>query len=455
MFTKIAQSNWLKIVLFITTFAFVGTGFVALVVYKLSGNISGVAQVNGEDITQQEFIYEVNQIEAKYQNQGIDISPMRKIIYAQVLDNLINRQLLYQFAKEEGIEATEEEVKKLILDIPAFQKNGKFDKQSFLSFLQSMNISPQLFEKILRKQLSAQHVLDILKAGFYITEDEIDTFLKKRLSSINAKLITIQPEVNITEKELKDYYEKNKEKFSQKKGKKIKIFKIATDKKDSKLKAQKLFSDLKSGNIPSNVKPIFDDVFLKGKKYNLPEKVLEKIKNLFNNTKIEFIKTKNAYYLIYYEGEKAIPMPYKKAKTQVKNSVLEEKRGKILKKIKESISREKSLNLKLLKEKYNAKIEEIKNEKYMQLQFKYGLSPTELDELVKIKNGFSKPYILKDKVVIFYITKVIPPSSEEYEKSKKQLKPLLEDQKFNDIISMLINKLKDEADIKINNRVLQ
>ncbi len=455
MFTKIAESNALKIVLFITTFAFVGTGFVALVVYKLSGQISGVAEVNGAEITQQEFIYEVSQIEAQYQNQGIDISPMRKIIYAQVLDNLINRELLYQFAKEEGIEATKEEVKRLILDIPAFKKDGRFDKQLFSGFLQSMNISPQLFEEILKKQLSVQHVLDILKAGFYITEDEIDIFLKKRLSSIDAKVITIEPTVKITEDNLKAYYEKNKDKFAQKQGKKIKIFKIAVNEPNAQSKAQKLFSSLKTGKVPSDIKPVFDDVILEGKKYNFPEKVLKAVKNLSNNSKIEFIKTKDSYYLVYYEGEKSIPLSYEKAKSQIENLVKEEKLKTTLKKVKEKLEKEKNLNLKILREKYKAKITEIKNKKYAQLQFEYGLSPQDVDEIVKLGKGLSKPYIAQDKILIFDILKVIPPAKDEYAKAKKQLKPLLENQKFNDITSMLINKLKSEADIKINNRVLQ
>ena len=455
LFTKIQESKWLKIVLFLTTFAFVGTGFVALIVYKFSGEIPGVAQVNGEDITQQEFIYEVNQIEAKYQNQGIDISPFRKMIYAQVLDSLINRQLLYQFAKEEGIEAKKEEVKQLILNIPSFQKDGKFSKDLFAAYLNSVGISPQLFEEILQKQLSVSHLISLLKAGFYITDYEVDSFLKRRLSSIDGKMVVVKPEVFISEKEMKEYFEKNKSRFLEKKGKKIKIYEIDVQEKDAQQKAQKLYINLKSKKLPEDMKPAFDITYTKDTKLDLPKKIINAIKELSNSSKIQFIKTKDKYYIIYFEGEKSIPISFEKAKPKIKKALQEEKIKEKLKVIKSEIQKQKIKDIKEIADKYKGTIEKFRNLKFAELQLKYSIPIEEVDKLIKQETTISNPLISGNKLIIIEIDKIHPPSKEEYKKAVKTLKIAIENQKINDIVQMLVNKLKSDADIKINKRVLQ
>jgi len=460
LFTNIAKSKWLKIVLFITTFAFVGTGFVALIFYKLSGQISGVAEVNGEEITPQEFYYEVERIQTQYQRQGIDISPIKNLIYSQVLENLIGRELLYQFAKEEGIQATTEEVKQVILGIPAFQKNGKFDKNLFLSYLNSMNISPQLFEIILKKQLSAQHVLDILHAGVYITDYEINTLISKRLSSITGKVAIISPtDVKLSEKELINFYNKNKNLFSTAKGKKIKVYKININElgieKANKL-AQELYKHLKQNEsiqIPKGVEIIFNDVYQQGKS-DLPQPIVNNINKLSKDKKVLFIKDKSAYYLIVYEKDENIPLSFEKAKPQIEQILKGEKTKEILNKILNEI-KDKKPDFENIVKKYNAKVENIKDQKYLNLQFNYNLSPESMEKLMKTKEKSYVPLLSNGKILVFYIEKIKTPKEDEYKKAVKSIKPLLENQKLNDITNMLINKLKDEADIKINNRIFQ
>lgn len=454
MFTKIQESKWLKAILFITTFAFVGTGFVALIVYKLSGEISGVAQVNGIDITPQEFMYEVNKVEAQLQNQGQDISAFRKIIYSQVLNNIIDRELLYQFAKKEGIDAKDDEVKMVIVSIPAFQKNGKFDQNLLINYLKSAGISMQLFEEILKKQLTVGHIVSMLKAGFYITDYEVKTILEKYFSTINGEILIIKPTVKVSEKEIKDYYEKNKNKFAEKEGKKIKVYKIPLSEKE---KAQQIFTSLKSGKKVEE-KAYFDGLYLKNETTNLPKEVIKALNNLSENSKIEFVKTKDAFYLVYFEGTKSIPASFDKVKSKIENILKAEKERKIAKDIKQKLEKEKFSSLEEIAKKIknaSVKIEKLNNVKYTQLQIKYFINFEDIKDLIKKGIGISKPLLAGNKVLVVKIDKINPPSKEEYEKIVKSIKPQIENQKFQDIIDMLVNKLRDEAEIKINKRYLQ
>jgi len=97
---------------------------------------------------------------------------MRKLIHQQALENLISQELLYQEAEKEGLTATKEEVKKAILTYEAFQENGKFSKEKYISVLRSAGMTPQMFEEIIRRDLTTKHMVSILKASFYTVNQD-------------------------------------------------------------------------------------------------------------------------------------------------------------------------------------------------------------------------------------------------------------------------------------------
>jgi len=149
LFDKISQSKWKNIVLFITVFAFVATSIVAIIVYKLSGEINGVAEVNGKEIPFYEFNYAYEMTARNMQMQNLDISNLKDQIKKEVVNDLIEKELLYQEAEKEGITATSEQVKNEILKISAFQVNGKFDKQIYLQIINSFGLTPDALQSML------------------------------------------------------------------------------------------------------------------------------------------------------------------------------------------------------------------------------------------------------------------------------------------------------------------
>ncbi|MDQ7056100.1 MAG: peptidylprolyl isomerase [Persephonella sp.] len=284
---------------FITTFAFVGTAFVALIVYKLSGNIQGVAQVNGKEIPMAEFYYQVELITRQMEAEGIDTAPLKKQIQAEAIRNVIQQELLYQEAEREGVTATREEVKEYLLDIDAFKENGHFSRDKYLAFLSQINLTPAFFEELLRKELSVRHLLTIHRAGFYLTEDEIDTYVNKQLARITGEYLLIKPPLYTpTEKEIQEYYQKHKEEFSGKKGKVIRVYQIDIKKlgqEKAEKEAQKLYRNLKK-NIPvsetEGVKKIFEGTVYE-KNDSLEKKLLKEIKKL----------TEDKGYLLYLKTD--------------------------------------------------------------------------------------------------------------------------------------------------------
>ncbi len=466
MFTKMAESKWMKFVLFITVFAFVGTAVVALFVYKLTGQMTGVAEVNGKEITMQEFNYNVNLLLRSYEEQGMDTAAIRKMVYSQALDNLINQELLYQEAQKEGLEATEEEIKKAILEIPAFQENGKFSKDRYFAVLSSIGISPEFFEKLMKKDITVKHLMTILKSNLYLTKDEINTFIGKQLTKITGEALVITPSnINISEKEIKEYYEKNKEEFAGKEGKKIVIYQVKINKEnpsESEKTAKETFLALKKNQkVPekAGLSKAFEGVMYKKEDLkNLPKEVQEEAKKLSGEKNLIFVKTKEAYYLGKYLGKYAQPLPLESVKDQIMKLLKQEKQKKqieeLYKKVKEAVKNEKDIN-KLAKE-FKGKLEKIKNKTIQEVAVKYGVDPRDVKYIYLTKeNAISEPVKFRNGILIVKVEKKTAPDPKKYKEMEKSVVPLMEGQKFTSKLNMYIDKLRKESDIRINKRVLQ
>ncbi len=464
MFINIGKSKWMKLILFITTFAFVGTAFVALIIYKFSGNIQGVAQVNGKDIPMAEFFYQVTLITRQMENQGIDTAPLKKQIYADAIRNVIDQELLFQEAQKEGLEATKEEVKRYLLDIDAFKENGKFSKSRYLAFLSQVNITPSFFEEILRKELSIRHLLTIHKVGFYLSDDEINTYINKQISKITGEFVLIKPpEYRPTKKEIKEYYKKNIEKFSGKKGKLIVIYQINIKElgsENAQKKAQQIYRKLKNNQQISEekgVKKIFEDVVYNDE-IKIPEKLKKEIKNLSKDKRILLVSEDDSYYLIKYKKDVSQPLPIEKVKDKIISKLKKEKSEKsvqkLYKEIKDIIKQEK--NLKNIAVNYRAKIKKIKAETVQSVGTEYGISQEDLGKIVKSKKGqIIGPFKTPSGILIGKISKIEPPEKERKEEMEKLLKPILLETKYRTLVQMLIDKLKESSEIIINRRLLQ
>ncbi|NPA52448.1 MAG: hypothetical protein GXO22_06105 [Aquificae bacterium] len=463
MFDKIAKSKTLKFVLFITAFAFVGTGLVALIVYQIAGGaITGAAIVNDREISFQELQREYNNLAKNLESQGIDTTPMRKMLYSQALENLIAKELLYQEAEKEGIVATQEEIKMAILSYEAFYENGKFSKEKYLSILKSAGLNPAMFEQMIKKDLTTKHIITLLKSSFYITDEEIDSFSIKQLTKISGKVYIFPVSTEITEEEIKKYYEENKDKFTGKKGKKIVIYKIDIDKL-GKEKAQNLARELyqnikQNKQIPQKegIQKLFDNVIFLDKEENLDKKFIKEVKKLSKEKNISLLKEKDAFYLIKYEGEHSKPLPLEKVKDKIIAQLSTEKREKaskeLLNKIKEELKKEKFENI---VQKYKPKTEDFQKQTLQILSAKYGLSNEAIKSIFKLPpKSVSEPFLSRAGVIIIEITEKELPSKEEIEKARKSLIKFVENEKFNTYIQMYIDRLKKESDIRINPRVL-
>ncbi|WP_297887361.1 peptidylprolyl isomerase [Sulfurihydrogenibium sp.] len=458
MFTKIAGSKWKNLVLYITVFAFVATSLVAIIIYKLSGEINGAAEVNGKEIPIYEFNYTYEMMARNLQSQNIDISPFKKEIAKQAIDTLIENELIYQQAEKEGLVATKEQVKEELLNIPAFQVNGKFDKNTYLQIINSMGLTPEGFEAILQKQLTVNHIKAILLSSLYVSDEEVETFTKKQLTKVSGEVTLIKPkEPVITDQMVKDYYEKHKNDYATQQGKKVEIFKIDITKLGQE-KAENLAKDLfvkaKSGNlenIPEGVEKLFEgEIYPDKKPENLPSEILPDVDSLSKDKKVSFSKTQNAYYIGVFKEEVVKTKPFEEIKSEITQKLKREEYQKAVENL------HKTTDITTLLSNNQVEKSNISDMTIQEFVVKYGVKPDYLNNITNLKVGqTSKPINTDEGVLIFKLSQLTQADKEKMEEMKKTVEPIIKSQKFNDIYQMYVDNLKKKAKIKINKRLIE
>ncbi|NPA13533.1 MAG: hypothetical protein GXO45_06070 [Aquificae bacterium] len=459
MFLNVGKSKFMKIILFFTTFAFVGTAFVALLVYKLSGEIQGAVKVNGREIPMAEFFYQTTVIQKQLESLGVEVS--RKEIYQQALRNLITQELLFQLAQKEGLEATKEEVKLYLLDIPIFQKDGKFLKELYLAYLSEMGISPSLFEEILRKELSVRHIINLHKTGFYLSQDEIDTFVNRQLAKITGRFLLIIPsQYTPTEAEIQEYYNAHKDEFASRVGKLIIVYKVDKNQlgeEKAEEKVKQVYQALKTDKPVSEgegVEKIAETVvYDKGE--NLPPEVANKLDKLTMDKRILLIPYKDGYYLVKYVKDVADTPSLEKVKPQIVKALKEEYTQKQLPKLFETVKKEaKGKGIDQLAQQYSGYIKDIKGETAQTVSIEYGIPQSKVKLITRPSN---EPVVIQTNrgILVAVVKDVAPPSQEEKQKMEKILKPILKENKYRTFVQMLVDKLEEESEIILNRRLFR
>ncbi len=216
---KHAGSLFMQVVLGIVALVFVFWGIGS---FKNKGVKNYAVKINNEIILPQEYYKELENIVKDYENRfhiKIDEKIMKVMRLKQiVLNNMINRRILYMEAKKNGINVTDEEVKNTIINLPYFQENGVFKKDLYLRVLQYNRITPEEFEDRVRYDLTISKFKNGIANSVLVTEEEIKKAFeyenkKVKLSYLKFPFEKFLDEVRFTEKDLKSFYSKNKELF--------------------------------------------------------------------------------------------------------------------------------------------------------------------------------------------------------------------------------------------------
>lgn len=188
------------------------------------GGFSGepsVATVNGTDITEREFERGV-QIRRQELLQEMDRPDPALLnegkINREVLDNLVDRTLLYQDAQERGLDLSDAEIDQLITSVPQFQVDGQFNQERFIGFVRNQGMGVQEFRQALRRNYLIGQVQNVLTAGAFTSPDAAQNLLALQQQSRSFATLPLDPslvaeQVSVSDDEVESFYTKNSSQF--------------------------------------------------------------------------------------------------------------------------------------------------------------------------------------------------------------------------------------------------
>lgn len=192
---------------------------------------NNLGQVNGDDISLQEYNQRVQYYNNLYvQQTGNSMTPEITAIYEQqVWDELVNSRLIEQKMDELGITVTDAELLDMVygdnpdpIIVQNFSRaDGTIDRAAIDQVLTNPDFSQQAIslDLQLRQKRRQEKLTNYIAAGVQVTKEQVEQeYLKQNtfadLSYVRFPFADISDEeISVTDADLKDYYNTNKEQY--------------------------------------------------------------------------------------------------------------------------------------------------------------------------------------------------------------------------------------------------
>ncbi len=214
---KYARSYLIKIIFAVIIIVFVfyfGAG-------SLREKETKIAEVGGFDILYPEYYEAYNKELEMFRQLYRDKfdEKMAAELKDKVLQDIVNKYILLVEAKKLGISVSDQEFADLLGSIEAFKKDGKFDKDRYVAVLRQNKMEPDQFERSQKTMLLMHKVVAIVRdTGAPVTDADIWAGYVREKGKVDLCYSRFSPSaykdrVTVTEKELNDVYDKEKDRF--------------------------------------------------------------------------------------------------------------------------------------------------------------------------------------------------------------------------------------------------
>lgn len=215
-----------KTILWFVVIAFVGTIFFVwgmdLGRRKDSLDLQSAAVVNGDPVSYETF---GQAWEQRYRQVFADsveepapqeVQRLRNDLIGSLIDNL----LISQAADQLGLSVLPEEIAARIYSISAFQHEGQFSREKYISLLGYSRITPEAFEAEQAQSIKMAKMQQYLRDSVLVTEAEIQAYHQARGRQLKLQVIgfdweTYLPGLNIPSQRVEDYYQAHREEYDQ------------------------------------------------------------------------------------------------------------------------------------------------------------------------------------------------------------------------------------------------
>ncbi len=288
------------------------------------GKQNVIVEINKEKVNAKEFVEYIQKI--KLSSEEIKRVGKSKIL-DQILTNYISEKIILLETEEKGLKITDDALIKILYSDKSFQKDGKFSTTKYEKFMLTSGFTKPVYEKTVKDVELKGQLLNFYSGGIKLPSFIINDIYKKNNSSKQIQYLDLNEiynKKNIDEKDIKDFYEKNKNFFKEKYKKfkylelspKIIIGKTVSDDTYFK-KIEKIENDILDGKnfeiITSEFKKNVVNVgFVNSTKTsetgvdlkNLEDKLFNKFFSIQKVNLPEFVIIDSKYYIVEIEEEK-------------------------------------------------------------------------------------------------------------------------------------------------------
>src|SRR5262245_22287248 len=179
-----------------------------------------VASIGGQTVSAREFQTAYRNYVERMRGQ-ITPEMMRAFHFErQIMDALVVRHVITEEAKRLGLDVSPTEIEQKILENPVFRENGAFiGRDRYQALLSQNNLSIEDFESSVGNEILTDKLRSFVTASVNVTDREAEEEYKRRNEKAKLDYFVIdasklEDKATVTEQDQKDYFEKNKAKYT-------------------------------------------------------------------------------------------------------------------------------------------------------------------------------------------------------------------------------------------------
>ncbi|MGV6807107.1 MAG: SurA N-terminal domain-containing protein [bacterium] len=188
---------------------------------RFGGATDEVAEVNGEEITEQDVQRQlvINRQQLMDRFDGMDTSFLTdELLRKPAIDQLIGQKVLQQKAEASGMAVPLERIYDVLVEVPAYQLDGKFSSDRYEYAIRQMGFTPTSHARAIGGEMLERALLQGLLGSGIATSSEISHVVELSGQTRNFYYLTIpaanyQGQVSVDSEESRAYYDANLAQF--------------------------------------------------------------------------------------------------------------------------------------------------------------------------------------------------------------------------------------------------